>query len=123
MPSNMNHDYIKLSFGDKVRFKCLRCGRCCSSGPNVGLTAFDICRIARFLDLDWRELKGKYVIAVIADMIAIPTLRDKGRREMRIPRIYRRTAFMQRLPSPPHEVQAIPVLTIKSKQKRSDIHG
>ena len=74
----MNHDYIKLSFGDKVRFKCLRRGRCCSSGPNVGLTAFDICRIARFPDLDWRELKGKYVIAVIADMIAIPTLRDKG---------------------------------------------
>jgi len=56
----------------------LRCGRCCSSGPNVGLTAFDVCRIACFLDLDWRELKGKYMIAVIADMIAIPTLRDKG---------------------------------------------
>ncbi len=74
----MEHNYIKLTYKDKIRFGCLRCGRCCSSGPNVGLTAFDIHRIARFLDLNWRELKGRYIIAVIADMIAIPTIRDIG---------------------------------------------
>ncbi len=74
----MRHEYLKLSIGDKVNFECLMCGRCCSSGPNVGLTAFDIHRIAQFLGENWRNLKGKYVVAVIADRIAIPVLRDKG---------------------------------------------
>ncbi len=73
--SSMSFHYVKLKFGEKVRFNCLRCGRCCSSGPNVGLTAYDIRRIANFLNVDWRTLKGKYVVAVVADMVAIPTLR------------------------------------------------
>lgn len=73
----MNPHYVRLRLGEKTRFKCLRCGRCCGSGPNVGLTAFDIQRIARFLNVDWHELRGKYVVAVIADMTAVPTLRGR----------------------------------------------
>jgi Fe-S-cluster containining protein len=73
----MSLHYVKLRLGEKARFKCLRCGKCCGSGPNVGLTAFDILRIARFLNVDWRELKGRYIVAVIADMVAIPSLRGK----------------------------------------------
>jgi len=71
----MSLHYVRLRLGEKAHFECLRCGRCCRSGPNVGLTAFDIHRIARFLNVDWRELKGKYVAAVLADMVAVPTLR------------------------------------------------
>lgn len=74
----MGHHYVRLRLGEKARFKCLRCGQCCSNGPNVGLTAFDISRIAQFLNMEWRELKGKYIVAVIADMTAIPTLRGKA---------------------------------------------
>ncbi|MBS7647697.1 MAG: YkgJ family cysteine cluster protein [Candidatus Bathyarchaeia archaeon] len=74
----MNPHYAKLKLGEKTHFKCLRCGRCCSNGPNVGLTAFDIHRIACFLNVDWWKLKGKYVVAVIADMLAVPTLRGKA---------------------------------------------
>lgn len=73
----MGLHYVRLRLGEKARFKCLRCGKCCGNGPNVGLTAFDIHRIARFLNVNWQELKGKYVVAVIADMVAVPTLRGK----------------------------------------------
>lgn len=66
-----------IRLGDSVKYKCLRCGLCCVNGPNVGLTAHDISRIARFLGVNWEELKGKYIVAVIADMFAIPTLRGK----------------------------------------------
>jgi len=72
------HEYVKVLRGENVRALCLRCGRCCH-GPNVSLTAFDVCRIANFLNVHWRDLRGKYIIAVIADMIAIPILRDIGK--------------------------------------------
>lgn len=61
--------------GDLTRFRCLRCANCCSSGPNVALTAFDICRISRKLNAPWRSLIGVYLYAVIADAIPIPLLR------------------------------------------------
>ncbi|MEM1628205.1 MAG: YkgJ family cysteine cluster protein [Desulfurococcaceae archaeon] len=61
-----------------TRYKCIRCGKCCTSGPNVALTVFDICRIARFLRIDWRALTGRYIYAVIADHIPIPLLRGIG---------------------------------------------
>jgi Fe-S-cluster containining protein len=74
----MTHLYRKVSFGSKVNFECLMCGQCCSNGPNLGLTAFDILRIANYLGIEWRELRGKYIVTVIADLTAIPILRDKG---------------------------------------------
>lgn len=74
----MSSHYRKLTIGDTANFECLRCGRCCSSGPNVGLTAFDILRIAGHLGVEWKKLRGRHIIAVIADTIAIPILMDKG---------------------------------------------
>lgn len=71
----MWHDYIKIVYGEKVRVTCLRCGRCCH-GPNVSLTAFDVCRMAKFVGLHWRDLRGKYVKAIVADMIAVPALQS-----------------------------------------------
>ncbi|OYT38148.1 MAG: Fe-S oxidoreductase [Desulfurococcales archaeon ex4484_58] len=59
---------------------CIRCGRCCGTGPNVALTIYDICRIAKYMNVNWRDLRGKYIIAVIADMIPIPILRGLGDR-------------------------------------------
>lgn len=69
------HDYIRIARGEKVKVTCLRCGRCCH-GPNVSLTVFDVCRMARFMRLNWRDLRGRYVKAIIADMIAIPVLQS-----------------------------------------------
>jgi len=70
-------EYATVRLGDKVRFECQRCGLCCVNGPNVGLTAFDIRRIARFMNVNWKELRGKYIVAVIADMVAVPILTGK----------------------------------------------
>ena len=70
--------HIVLRRGEKIRFRCQRSGRCCSTGPNVALTAYDVCRIAKYMGVDWRELRGRYIIAIIADMLAIPVLRGMG---------------------------------------------
>ncbi len=70
--------YVLVRKGERIRVKCQRSGRCCSTGPNVALTAHDVCRIAKYMGVDWRELRGKYIIAIIADMIAIPALRGMG---------------------------------------------
>jgi len=67
-----------LKRGDRVRFSCIACGRCCSTGPNVSLTIFDVCRIAKYMGVNWRDLRGKYVIALIADIIPVPALRGLG---------------------------------------------
>ncbi|MDI9619382.1 MAG: YkgJ family cysteine cluster protein [Candidatus Nezhaarchaeota archaeon] len=73
----MVHQYGEVAVGGKVKLSCSRCGSCCH-GPNVSLTAFDVCRVAEFLGLHWGELKGRYVAAVIADMVAIPVLASRG---------------------------------------------
>ncbi len=70
--------YLKIKRGERLRYMCVRGGRCCNGGPNVALTAYDVCRIARYFSVNWRELRGKYIIAIIADMIAIPALRGTG---------------------------------------------
>ncbi|MEM1705956.1 MAG: YkgJ family cysteine cluster protein [Thermosphaera sp.] len=61
--------------GEKVLFQCQRSGVCCNSGPNVILTSYDICRIAKYLNVEWRQLVGKYINALVADHIPIPFLR------------------------------------------------
>jgi Fe-S-cluster containining protein len=71
-------DHIIVRRGEKIGFRCQRSGRCCSTGPNVALTAYDVCRIARYLGVEWRELRGRFILAVIADMLAIPVLRGLG---------------------------------------------
>ncbi len=74
----MDRDHLILKRGDRIRFRCRRSGNCCTSGPNVSLTAYDICRIARYLGVDWRSLRGRYIYAVIADMYPVVVLRGIG---------------------------------------------
>ncbi len=72
---------IGLRVGDLFRFRCTRCGRCCSGGPNVSLTVFDVVRMARFLSISWKGFLRAYVKVIIADLIPHMVLRgdDKGR--------------------------------------------
>jgi Fe-S-cluster containining protein len=72
---------IKLNINDKFRFKCTRCGRCCSGGPNVALTIFDVVRMARFLRISWKSFLKGYVKVIIADLFPFMLLRgdDRGR--------------------------------------------
>ncbi|MEM1529761.1 MAG: YkgJ family cysteine cluster protein [Desulfurococcaceae archaeon] len=64
--------------GEKVNFTCIRCGKCCSSGPNVALTVQDVCKIAKYMNTSWRDLAGKHFYAVIADHIPVAVLRGIG---------------------------------------------
>jgi len=89
----------------------------------VGLTAFDICRIAHFLGLEWRDLKGKYVVAVIADMIAIPTLRDMGGGRCVFLGFTDEHPSCSIYPVTPNEMQAISIPAIKPKQEGIDLRG
>ncbi|BEP18283.1 hypothetical protein PYJP_16350 [Pyrofollis japonicus] len=72
---------IRLRASDMFRFRCTRCGRCCSGGPNVSLTIFDVVRMARFLEIDWKSFLKGYVKVIIADLMPHMLLRgdDKGR--------------------------------------------
>ncbi len=72
---------IRLGIGDLFRFKCTRCGRCCSGGPNVSLTVFDVVRMARFLSIGWKVFLRGYVKVIIADIVPHMLLRgdEQGR--------------------------------------------
>ncbi len=61
-----------------LRFQCKRCGRCCSTGPNVAITSFDLVRIALFLRVDPLDLLGSYVRVVVADVIPFMVLEGEG---------------------------------------------
>jgi len=72
---------IPLRPGEWYRFRCTRCGRCCSGGPNVALTVYDVVRMARFLRMDWRSFLKGYVKVIIADLFPHMLLRgdERGR--------------------------------------------
>jgi len=65
----------------RYRFSCTRCGRCCSGGPNVALTVYDVVRMAKFLRMHWRQFLQGYVKVIIADLIPHMLLRgdERGR--------------------------------------------
>jgi len=72
---------IPLEAGARYRFRCTRCGRCCSGGPNVALTVYDVVRMARFLRMGWRSFLRGYVKVIIADLFPHMLLRgdERGR--------------------------------------------
>ena len=72
---------IEIKIDGLFRFRCTRCGRCCSGGPNVALTGFDVVRMARFLRIDWKSFLRGYIKVVVADIIPFMLLRgdDRGR--------------------------------------------
>ncbi len=78
MSIQYDKEHLILKRGEKIRFKCRRSGNCCTSGPNVALTVYDVCRIAYYLGVDWRELRGKYIYVVVADMYPVMLLRGIG---------------------------------------------
>lgn len=67
-----------MRVGEKVGYTCLRTGKCCSSGPNVSLTIYDVCRISRFLNTSWREVAGRYIYVVVADYVPVVLLRGEN---------------------------------------------
>lgn len=71
---------IMINKGEKISFTCTRCGKCCSSGPNVALTARDVCRIAKYLGTNWRDLIGRFFYVIIADQFPVIVLRGFGDR-------------------------------------------
>lgn len=72
---------IAVPRGGRFRFRCTRCGRCCSGGPNVALTVYDVVRMARFLRMGWRSFLKGYVKVIIADLWPHMLLRgdERGR--------------------------------------------
>ena len=66
--------YTKVS--SSFKFRCTRCGLCCSGGPNVSITVFDAVRIASFLKIEPKVFIENYTNIIIADII--PVLALKG---------------------------------------------
>jgi Fe-S-cluster containining protein len=72
---------IPVPLEGRFRFRCTRCGRCCSGGPNVALTVYDVVRMARFLRMGWKSFLRGYVKVIIADLWPHMLLRgdERGR--------------------------------------------
>jgi len=67
---------IKLD--SKFRFKCIRCGKCCSTGPNVALTVYDVVRISKHLGVKPSVALKIYTKVIIADYIPFIALAGDG---------------------------------------------
>jgi len=72
--------YERLGLDSGFRFKCVRCDRCCGTGPNVSLTCFDVVRMARFTDTEWRGFIKLYVNVIVADVFPFMSIRGVGGR-------------------------------------------
>lgn len=60
---NLDLDYIqknKLGLDDTFEFECRQCGQCCHNRDDLILTAYDIFRIAKHLDVAPLGIIEKY---------------------------------------------------------------
>ncbi len=56
-----------INVKSKFKFKCIRCGKCCSTGPNVALTVYDVVRISKYLEVKPRDALSVYMKVIVAD--------------------------------------------------------
>ncbi len=67
--------------GESFSFSCIRCDKCCGTGPNVALTVYDVIRMSKLLDVDPKVFVRVYAKVIIADYVPFMTLAgdDLGR--------------------------------------------
>ncbi|MEB3825586.1 MAG: YkgJ family cysteine cluster protein [Desulfurococcales archaeon] len=65
--------------GSRIPFKCIRCDVCCGTGPNVSLTIFDVIRLSKFVNVNWRQFIEIYVDVIIADVMPFMKLSGIGK--------------------------------------------
>uniref|UniRef100_A0A7J3ZJJ5 YkgJ family cysteine cluster protein n=1 Tax=Fervidicoccus fontis TaxID=683846 RepID=A0A7J3ZJJ5_9CREN len=72
---------VRAGLEEGFTFSCRRCALCCSTGPNVTLTVFDVVRLARHLNINPLVFLRVYAKVVIADYIPVVALQGdfKGR--------------------------------------------
>ncbi len=70
--------YKRLDINTGFMFKCTRCAKCCSTGPNVALTVFDVIRLAEYLNKHWRTVITDYMKVIIGDMVPFIALRGEN---------------------------------------------
>ncbi len=51
---------------------------CCTTGPNVVLTVFDVIRMSKYLNIHWLGFLYDYVKPIIADVIPFLSLKSRG---------------------------------------------
>ena len=64
--------------GKGISFKCIQCDVCCGTGPNVSLTAYDVIRMASFMNIDWKAFLNLFVDVIIADVMPFMKLSGVG---------------------------------------------
>ncbi len=66
--------YVKVK--STMMFTCQRCGKCCSTGPNVALTVHDVIRLSLFLRIDPWSFIENYTNVIIGDIIPFIVLKS-----------------------------------------------
>ena len=67
----------KLKLNDSFKFNCLQCGSCCKNRSDILLTAYDLFRAAKHLDLPPHEFFTNYCETYIGDTSKTPVIRLK----------------------------------------------
>ncbi|MEM1620118.1 MAG: YkgJ family cysteine cluster protein [Fervidicoccaceae archaeon] len=66
---------IRVEAGARgIGFECRRCALCCSTGPNVSLTIFDVIRLAERVGVGPRDFLLIYSKVVVADFLPFAVL-------------------------------------------------
>ena len=70
---------VKLD--DTIKFKCKRCGKCCSGRSDIILNPFDVYRIAKVMNITTHEVIQKYCIVYCGENSCLPiiTLKEDER--------------------------------------------
>jgi len=71
--------FVKSPIG--YAFSCTRCATCCSTGPNVSLTSYDVARLSKKLGLSCEGFLKLYAKLFVADVVPVAALRgdERGR--------------------------------------------
>lgn len=71
--------YVRLNPGGDYSYVCIRCGHCCSTGPNISLTGYDVIRLASYRGVHWADFIRLYTNVIVADVFPFVALTGVGK--------------------------------------------
>ena len=114
---------VRAGLRESFAFSCRRCALCCSTGPNVSLTVFDVVRLARHLNVNPIVFLRVYTKVIVADYIPVIVLQGDHKGRCVFLGLDRKTAYCKVYECRPMRCRLYPLKPVSPASRLLELDG